>query len=646
MYSKGIAFRLNLSILACVFTIFLIVFSYNYIESRRIILENYNSHARALVLAGVKEVESVLHAVEKIPLNLANVIENSNPTDKVIKRMLKSALRNNHEISGVIVAFETFTFNKKTKYFTPACYRSGDTGIVLLDRLDKPWNVYQEDWYKSSLTGEASVWSEPYYDDKNVMTARYSVPFYTNVNGRREITGVVAADIDLSFLKAIVDTGKADITGYRLVISRNGTILAKSSSHEMNDLFENFNLNHDENLRHVKQDIKEGNAGHRSVKKLLGEDNPVLFYESLKSSGWSFGVVLSKKRLMEDITALQKNSLIFIAIGFCIVVLVTITISKTITRPLRLLVQATDEISSGNFNFNLPVRSTKDETGKLTQSFGAMKDALKKYISDLTATTAVKERIESELEIAHDIQINMIPRIFPPFPDRRDVDLYAMIKPAREVGGDFFDFFFVDEDHLFFYIADVAGKGVPASLFMAVSRTLIKIKCSGGLQPETIMSSVNNDLCVDNESCMFVTAFCGMLNVVTGSLAYVNCGHNPPLLCRSGEHFQFLDVFRDIALGVMPGVSFRSKTTKISEGDTIFIYTDGVNEALNPRKEMFGTERLQQTLNKTKFGTASDIIRHVYATIEIFTEGEEQSDDITMLALTYHGKKGVSAIAT
>jgi sigma-B regulation protein RsbU (phosphoserine phosphatase) len=360
-------------------------------------------------------------------------------------------------------------------------------------------------------------------------------------------------------------------------------------------------------------------------------------YGPLQSSGWSLGVLFPRQELMADLTALNRKVLVFGAIGFCILLLVTIIIAGSITRPLRLLAKTTDEISQGNLDFSIPARITGDETGRLAQSFGTMRDALKKHIAELTAATAAKERIESELKIAHDIQTNMLPRIYPPFPDRKEIDLFAMIQPAREVGGDFFDFFFVDERNLFFYIADVAGKGVPASLFMAVTRTLIKTKCSSGLKPEQVLARVNDDLCMDNDACMFVTLFAGMLDVQSGKLVYVNGGHNPPLLCRSGQRFEFLQVHPGIALGVMHGVTFVPQSVQLDKGDAVFLYTDGVNEALNTRKELFGVARLQRALDDGREGRSRELIQHVYASIVSFTEGEDQSDDITMLALKFTG---------
>ena len=639
MHNTGIAFRLSMSILICVSVIFLIIFGYDYITSRQIISRNIDNNAYMIARASVNEIESELRAVQKIPLNLANMLENSNPSASEIEQMLKSALQNNPEISGAIIAFESFAFDSQIQYFTPYCYRNDDASVQLMSELESPQQVYYYDWYRLPFRDEKPKWSEPYYHfrERETVMATYSVPLYRFIDGKKRVVGVVAADVKLTFLQKIVSSIKVGKSGYGILISSNGTIMAHRDKNLImkQTLFSVAEMDNDMNLRRVARAMIKGKSGFVPVKNIHDKENSWIVYEPLKSSSWSLGVLLPKKELMADITLLNRNVFIFVFIGFCIVLLVTVFVSGTITRPLRRLVQTTEEISGGNLDFSLPERFTHDETGRLTQSFGTMRDALKKHIKQLTTAIAAKERIESELKIAHDIQTNMIPRIFPPFPDRKEIDLYAMIQPAREVGGDFFDFFFVDDFHLFFYIADVAGKGVPASLFMAVTRTLIKIKCSSGLQPQTVMTSVNNDLCMDNDSCMFVTAFCGMLNVATGELVHVNCGHNPPLLCRVGETFQLLDIVREIALGVMPGVSFRSRKTILSEGDTIFIYTDGVNEALNPRKQMFGLERLKQALNNETNQKTSDMVCQVYATIETFTEGEEQSDDITMLALTY-----------
>jgi sigma-B regulation protein RsbU (phosphoserine phosphatase) len=262
---------------------------------------------------------------------------------------------------------------------------------------------------------------------------------------------------------------------------------------------------------------------------------------------------------------------------------------------------------------------------------------LKNMIEERTMRTA-KERIESELSVARDIQMSIVPKIFPPFPNIREIDVHASIESAKEVGGDLYDFFFVDDDRLFFVIGDVSGKGVPASLFMAVSITLLKTKTKEGIQTDNILYKVNNDLCADNEMSMFVTTFCGILNIRTGEVIYSNGGHNPPYLRRSSGEVKSLPCQSGLPLGVMEDFSYGRDSISLQPGDTLVLYTDGVTEAINKEEEFFSDGRLEDILRNTKNNhSARDLVQSISGAVHDFAVGAVQSDDITLLVITYNG---------
>lgn len=279
-----------------------------------------------------------------------------------------------------------------------------------------------------------------------------------------------------------------------------------------------------------------------------------------------------------------------------------------------------------------------DENGKPVGLRATLQDIsdLKKAQTELNRTVAAKERIESELQIAHDIQVSMLPRTFPPFPERNEFDLYAYLVPAKEVGGDFYDFFFVDEDHLCFCIGDVAGKGVPASLYMAVTRTLIKSKTSKGLTPDTVLARVNEDLSIDSTS-MFVTIFCGILDVTNGDMFYANGGHNPPLLLRTGGECDFLNTNNDIAVGVIPDAAYSLHQMKLGSGDMLLLYTDGITEAINPGEEQYSGDRLRNALSRYGNTDVVSILSRIAEDVNRFVDSAPQFDDLTMLLMKYLG---------
>jgi sigma-B regulation protein RsbU (phosphoserine phosphatase) len=252
-------------------------------------------------------------------------------------------------------------------------------------------------------------------------------------------------------------------------------------------------------------------------------------------------------------------------------------------------------------------------------------------------TRAARQRIESELNVANEIQTSMLPRIFPPFPDRKEFDIYATMDPAREVGGDFYDFFFIGEDKLCFLIGDVSGKGVPASLFMVISKTLLKTEGLRGYSPDEILSRVNSILYPDNDAHMFVTIFCVILDTKTGEIQFANGGHNPPLIGNGGRDFEFIQMPKGFVVGPMPDMEYECKKLALKPNDVIFLYTDGVTEAMNPEGQLFSDERLRQCLSNLKGKDIEDIIHGVRNEIATFAQGASQSDDITMLALAYKG---------
>jgi len=254
-------------------------------------------------------------------------------------------------------------------------------------------------------------------------------------------------------------------------------------------------------------------------------------------------------------------------------------------------------------------------------------------------TQRVKELIESELGVARKIQMSIVPKIFPAFPDRTEFDIYALIDPAKEVGGDLYDFFLLDEDHLCLTIGDVSGKGVPASLFMAVTKTLIKAKSGLDIGPDQVLYLVNNELCKDNDSGMFATIFLGVLAISTGDLAFSNGGHNTPFLQRKNGEIESLSKLPGMALGVTEGIKYVSSKVTMYKGDRLVLYTDGVTEAMNPAGELLKDERLVDILQRFKGNTAMEATKHILDQTRRFVNGASQSDDIALLVMQYVGAK-------
>ena len=331
----------------------------------------------------------------------------------------------------------------------------------------------------------------------------------------------------------------------------------------------------------------------------------------------------------------------------CFIILFLVVLRRKVIQPIDKLTLATgdfienneEELATGTVEVNVPDIRTGDEVELLANSFRKMEEDMISYIRSFTQITAEKERIGAELNVATQIQADMLPRIFPAFPERKEFDIYATMDPAKEVGGDFYDFFLVDDDHLAVVIADVSGKGVPAALFMVIAKTLIKNHAQNKDAPGAVFTQTNEQLCEGNDAGLFVTAWMGVLEISTGKLIYVNAGHNPPLLRRADEKFEWLKSRPGFVLAGMEGVRYRENEMEMQPGDMLFLYTDGVTEATNANQELFGEERLLETLNEQPKLPVSALLPKVKKSIDSFVGEAEQFDDITMLSLNYR-KKG------
>ncbi|MDR2595947.1 MAG: SpoIIE family protein phosphatase [Treponema sp.] len=349
-------------------------------------------------------------------------------------------------------------------------------------------------------------------------------------------------------------------------------------------------------------------------------------------NGWLLFVQIPENEMFTQVT---RQNIIFstiMEISFVLLlVLVFFIISIFINAPIKSLTQNVSQIALGNLDMKIDINS-KDEIGQLAKTFNKMTSDLKKSIDENVHEREEKKRITTELSIAREIQLNFLKNDFFEFHQRDEFDIFADMAAAKEVGGDLYDFFLIDNDNLAVVIADVSGKGIPASLFMVRTKTLIN-NISYNKNPKEVLEAVNKNLCENNEACIFVTAIFGVYNVKTGKFAFVNAGHNPPLLKKKDGFFEYINTKPQIVLAVMKDTEYKEEEIILGKGDTLYFYTDGVTEAMNSEKELFGEDRLKDALNKYRSSYPNDLIYNIKNEVNNFTEGAEQSDDIAMLAL-------------
>ena len=354
--------------------------------------------------------------------------------------------------------------------------------------------------------------------------------------------------------------------------------------------------------------------------------------------------ILDMQEVRDHLNGFLYNML---GISFCIIcaalLLYILLVKWMVLNPVEKLSEFTTEITKkGNFSKQEIEIKTGDEIEALGQSFNYMMERLEDYIKDLTVVTAEKERIGAELNVATQIQSSMLPCIFPAFPDRDELDIYATMTPAKEVGGDFYDFFMVDERHVAIVIADVSGKGVPAALFMVIGKTLIKDHTQPGRDLGEVFTEVNNILCESNDNGMFITAFEGVLDLVTGEFRYANAGHEMPFIYRKEGGYEAYKIRPGFVLAGMENIKYKEQKIQLNIGDKIFQYTDGVTEATDKDNQLYGMDRLHKVLNEKCLDcNPEQTLKLVKEDIDAFVGDNDQFDDITMLCLEYKKKMEV-----
>ncbi|MEG1560231.1 MAG: SpoIIE family protein phosphatase [Clostridia bacterium] len=505
------------------------------------------------------------------------------------------------------------------------------------------------DWYKNTVSAGKIHWSELYSGTDGRSYVTIAIPFYHD----GQILGVVAFDLrvseisevvlnreDAGFLEAFImtDTGK--------VLLSTEEIAKTTESEAYLAVINNvdFTLNH--------------SGCYNSGKIIAG-------YANIEETGWKLVSLLDYNKVLEPVkkvettvskaSASMQNSMtkqifdtikifvLFLALLIFLTTLVSQTIAKKITKPVELLTAGATEIGDGNLSYMIPDLG-KDEIGKLAQSFNSMSKKLCEYIENLTAVTIEKERIGAELDVARHIQASMLPCIFPPFPERPELDIYATMTPAKEVGGDFYDFFLVDDDHLVIVMADVSGKGVPAALFMVIAKTLLKNCAQTGLSPKEILEKVNNQLCENNDAELFVTVWLGIFEISTGKLIAANAGHEYPVLKRIDDDYELIKDKHGFVLAGMDGVRYNEYELQLAPGDKLYLYTDGVTEATNAQNELYGIDRMLTALNSNKKASSYELLHLLKVDIDAFVGEAPQFDDITMLALERKEAGGIKKL--
>ncbi len=542
------------------------------------------------------------------------------------------------------------------------CFDS--SGIdVLADTLTAPMVEYdarEQTWYKEAkkLKKGEVYWTKPIQDGSGRGVALIcSMPVYVG----DQFIGVAGSGGLIDNIRELVQSTTIGESGYALLLdvaNDEDISLITNANKDINSEIEIYKNNlQDTPNKELSNTLIKAGLGISDIDEItLDGERVFIAYHPLKQVDWVMATVIgiNDKVIVEPINSLKsdideirqqtisdfdiKIILLLVTLAVFIIVIAIAIIglsykfSDTLTKPILQLNESMGEIATGNLDLKIDI-DTGDEIEDLANSANRMTQQLKEYIENIKSITAEKERIGAELDVAKKIQASMLPCIFPPFPERDEFDIYASMLPAKEVGGDFYDFFLIDETHLAVVVADVSGKGVAAALFMVIAKTLIKNNLQSGKTPKEVFDTVNNQLCENNEAEMFVTAFMGILDIDTGKFTYVNAGHNLPLIKRAEGDYEWLITKPGFVLAGMENIRYKQDEIILNQGDILYMYTDGVTEATNAENELFSDPKLKDVLNNNKDVNIEGLLHVVKEEIDLFVKDAPQFDDITMLGL-------------
>lgn len=397
-------------------------------------------------------------------------------------------------------------------------------------------------------------------------------------------------------------------------------------------IFERARMTGDPALDSLGRKMLNGEKGMMEI--LKGKDYSMAVYRPLQTKGWSVALVCSRLDVFSSLMPIMWFAGIAVALGILLMFFLCVIAIRHITRPLETLTASTSEIARGNLHVEVPELKVEDEMWQLRQLFVHMQKSLRKHIAELTISTANNERIKSELSIANNIQHSMMPKTHQPLPDRSDIDIHASLLPAKEVGGDLYDYYLY-HDKLCFIVGDVSGKGVPAALYMAMTMRVFRIACRHHINSaHEIAEAMGRTLAENNESNMFITAFIGVLDLKTNKLGYCNAGHNQPLLVLPDGHCSLLQAESNIPLGIMERFDFEGDSMDFPVGTKLLVYTDGLTEAEDQQKNQFGEERLISIMEELSNLSSHEIVKTLNAKVKEFANGAQQSDDLTILCIS------------
>ena len=628
---RKLSVRVSIWVVMFAAFIFIAALSFLFYQSREAVRQEAISHATQILDKTSLRVEGILNRAEVATQMTVWLIQRHPDKADSMFVYSRGMLQNNPDFYTCSIAFEPYYFNKYGRYFSAYAKHVGDSIRTLQGGSDY-YQYFFMDWYLMPQLLDKPCWTEPYMDLDAPTNTYEMVTSYCQAikNKQGEFIGVINTSLSLNWLSHTISAVKPYPNSYSIMIGRGGTYFVHPDTTKItrHTIFTQTMETPDTAMTALGHAMQRGEEG---MKRMTIDDKDCyVFYKPLGKTGCSMAIVCPESDIFGGFDRLRHTVMGIVFVGLLLMLYIFIKIITRELSPLHRLAKEAETIASGQFDTKLPDFQRNDEIGQLSHSFGNMQQSLVRYIDELKETTAQKASIESELNVASNIQMSMLPSVFP---DREGLDMYASMTPAKEVGGDLYGYLLKDEK-LYFCVGDVSGKGVPASLFMAQVTRLFRTLANQMIQPADICTQMNEALSgEENQTCMFVTLFIGLVDLKTGHLSFCNAGHNPPVIGGGEHHGEFLQMLPNFPIGVMPGLEFEGEEIDSIKGRPLFIYTDGLNEAENREHGQFGDDHLIDILRNTHFDTARQVVETLAAKVEKHRDGADPNDDLTMMCL-------------
>ena len=618
----SLSLRLSLNILLFVSLLFIGALVVMAMANYKQIAAEAENATRHRLHAMVKEIEAPLVEVESATSSAGKFVASMMNNEELLYRITQQMVLQQPSVCGSAIAFAKGQHGDD-RWFAPYSYEGPDRQIHSIQLGNEDYDYYDMEWFRVPYETGMPHWSNPYYDEGggNLQMTTYSYPVKDST-GR--VFAVVTADVPVMWLHDISLKMKPYERSFITLLCPDGSTLAATDSLVALDVQERFKT--DTVSRNWLDKVLNGNDSMDRIGK--GRNSMFMAYEPMRT-GWAAVIVCRYSDVLHDTNRMLNILMIIGLVGLLILFLLCYLIVRRVTRPITELTEAARSMSGGNLNVPLPDVKSHDEVLELRDSFAYMQKSLTEYIKELKDTTAANNRMEGELSVASDIQMGMLSTDFPSM-------LHAKLVPAKQVGGDLYDFVVGNNGIVYFAIGDVSGKGAPAALMMSITRAALHFVAGMELTIEQVMSLVNNSVADANSGDMFVTLFIGRLHTDTGVLEYCNGGHNPIIVVRPDGRVRYLKAKPNLALGVMADYPYEGESLQLERGTRLLLYTDGVTEAEREDNQQYGEGRLLAWAgNRGTAGTEQEEVEALYESVKEYTNGNPQNDDITIMSLKY-----------